>query len=276
MEQEELDKLLENEDVKAAIAAQYVLKTDFDKVLSKKDQILAEKKKEQEKTQHAEAELKKHGDFYTQIGQLGFNPDEIVGNLLNSLKAQATNPEGEQVATPTDTKTDANKLMNDRLAIQKQTYESRIDTAKKSYEDKIKTLEDSGISLVRGWDSEKVENTLSSELDRIGVLPKHKKVLKQAFKGRSEVAENEDGVRGVMVSNEDGMRVSASEFFDSFANSDEGKVYISAPATTGGGALGSRGTKNAVDYDAEIQKANMAGDTGRAIALKTAKYRNKK
>ena len=49
----------------------------------------------------------------------------------------------------------------------------------------------------------------------------HKRVLKAAHKNLAVVAENEDGVRSVQMTTEDGLRVSAREFYESFAQSDE-------------------------------------------------------
>jgi len=59
MEHDELMQLLESEEVQAVLNEKYVAKTEVEKIEAKKNQLLSEKKKVQEKTKTLEEELGK-------------------------------------------------------------------------------------------------------------------------------------------------------------------------------------------------------------------------
>ena len=268
MEREELEKLLESEDVQTVLSEKYVLKNDVEKLEGKKNQILGEKKKIQEKNHELEQTLAQYKAMSEKIGQLGFNPDEKFAEFIASLEVK---PEGDVEGTPHK---DGTKL-EDRLVIQQRTYEARLEALKESKDVRIKELEDTLRNTVSGWDAEKIENALNHELDRIDVLPTHKKILKDAFRSLAGIEEDEDGVRSVQIRTEDGLQVSAKEYFDAFAQSAEGKAYIAAPTTTGGGALGGKGTRNTVDFVAERNKAMQNGDTPQSIHLALSEWKRR-
>ncbi len=267
-EREELEKLLESEEMQAMLNEKYVSKIEVEKLEGKKNQLLSEKKKVQAQAKSLEDALSKYTSVTDKIGEMGYDAEEKLAEWLVSLETNQPNlegkPKGENV-----------KNIEDRLVVQQRTYDARMASLKEENTRKIKELEDTLRDTVRGWDAEKVENALNQELDHIDVLPTHKRVLKAAHKNLAVVAENEDGVRSVQMTTEDGLRVSAREFYESFAQSDEGKAYIAAPTTSGGGAIGGKGTKQVIDFGAERNKALQDGNTQRSVSLGMTEWRRK-
>lgn len=262
MEREEFEALLTDENVVAFLTERYVPKTDFDKVNGKKEQLLSEKKREQDKAKALADQLSKWNSISEQVGQMGFDMDEVVPKFLASLQKQQ---DGTDDGSSKNSETV--KVLEDRMTIQKQTYESKISSMQKEHEKKVNELESYTQRVLKGWDNEKAENTLISEMNRIGVLPAHFKTLKMAFRNIAAVEENEDGVRGVLMLNDNGLKIPATEYFDNFAQSDEGKMYIAAPQTSGGGAVGGRGGRQSIDFNAERNKALQKGDIRSSIGL---------
>lgn len=263
MEREEFDALLADESVATLLAEKYVPKADFDKVNGKKEQLLSEKKREQERAKKFEEELGKYKSVSDQIGQLGFDADAELAKFVGMLqKQQSSDPNQSEPSKSNDI-----KVLEDRMTIQKQTFENKIASMQKDYEKRLSELDAQNKRISQGWDSEKAENTLISEMNRIGVLPVHFKTLKMALRTRATVEENEDGVRGVLMLNENGLKVPATEYFDALAQSDEWKVYIAAPQTTGGGAVGGKGGRQNIDFNAERNKAMQNKDTRSSIEL---------
>ncbi len=272
LNKEELLALLESEEAQGILAERFVPKGDFDSVNSKREQLLGEKKREQKKAENLKSELEKFEGFKTAVGELGFDMDETFTSYLTDLKRKAENPDGGEADEGGSG--EARKVLEDRLVVQKDTYESKLAAQKKTYEDKLDGLQTALDATVSGWYTEKIENTLNSELDRIDVLPKHKKLLKDAFRTRAEVLEDEDGVHSVLVTNENGLKVSAQDFFDAFAQSEDGKSYIASQPTGGGGAPGGKGTRK-VDYAQERSKALREGNVARSTEIVLAEWRAK-
>lgn len=271
MEREEIDALLADEAVASVLAERFVAKSDFDKVNSKKEQVLGEKKREQDKAKKLEEELSKWRSVSEQIGQLGYDVDEVLPTIVSKLQKQHDGV--DEVDAPPKQTDESRKILEDRLTVQKQTYESKIESLKKDYDKKIADMEATTRQVITGWDAEKIENALMTEMNRVGVMPSHLKTLKLAFRNLAEVSENEDGVRGVLVTNDNGLKISVSEFFDAFAQSDEGKAYIAAPTTSGGSAIGGKGGRHTIDFNAERNKALQKGDSKSSIELAMAQYR---
>jgi len=267
MEHDELMQLLESEEVQAVLNEKYVAKTEVEKIEAKKNQLLSEKKKVQEKTKTLEEELGKFKALSEKIGQMGYDPDEKLAEFIATLETGT--PEGAQQQK------DLAKSIEDRLVVQQRTHEAKLKSLADEKDRQIAELKDALSNTIRGWDAEKIENALNQELDRIDVLPAHKKVLKAAFRNLAKVDDDEDGVRGVLMTNDEGLTIPAKDFFDAFAQSDEGKAYIAAQTTTGGGALGGKGTKNAIDFTAERGKALQQKDTEKSVGLAYLEYRKK-
>lgn len=267
MDNEELMKLLESEEVQAVLNEKYVPKTEVDKIEAKKNQLLGEKKKVQDKAKTLEETLSKFTSLSEKIGQMGYDPDEKLAELVATLEAGT--PEGAQQQK------EAAKSIEDRLVVQQRTHEAKLKSLSEEKNKQIEELQNALSATIRGWDAEKIENALNYELDRIDVLPAHKKVLKAAFRNLAKVDDNEDGVRGVLMTNDEGLTIPAKDFFDAFAQSDEGKAYIAAATTTGGGALGGKGTRNTIDFTAERKSALQQKDTEKSIGLALAEYGRK-
>lgn len=263
MGREEILQMLALEEVQAVVRESFVDKEEFDKVNNKREQLLTEKKSIQGKLKTVEEELGTWKGIETKVGELGFNIDEVVESLSKKT--------GEE-----DNADEKLKLAQNRLTVQKETYESRIASMTKEHEKQLNEIKEQNQLLTRGWDVEKIENTINAEFDRINVLPKHRAILRQAFVPVAAVEENEDGVRGVLLTNNAGLKTSATDFFDSFAQSEEGKAYIAAPVTTGGGAIGGKGGKHAVDYNAERLKALEKGDSFSSVGLALSEFLKQK
>lgn len=264
MEREELEKLLESEEAQTLLNEKYVAKTEVEKIEAKKNQILSEKKKVQDKAKTLEENLSKFTSISEKIGQMGYDPEEKLAELIATLEAGT--PEGAQQQK------DVAKSIEDRLVVQQRTHESKLKSLSDEKNRQIEELQNALSSTIRGWDAEKIENALNQELDRIDVLPAHKKVLKAAFRNLAKVDDNEDGVRGVLITNDEGLTIPAKDFFDAFAQSDEGKAYIAAATTTGGGALGGKGTRNTIDFATERRNALQQKDTEKSIGLALTEY----
>lgn len=225
------------------------------------------KKKVQDKVKTLEETLSRYTTLSEKIGQMGYDPEEKLAELIATLEAGT--PEGAQQQK------DAAKSIEDRLVVQQRTHESKLKSLADEKNKQIEELQNALGGTIRGWDAEKIENALNQELDRIDVLPAHKKVLKAAFRNLAKVDDDEDGVRGVLLTNEEGRTIPAKEFFDAFAQSDEGKAYIAAATTTGGGALGGKGTKNTIDFPAARRNALQQKDTQTSVSLAMAEFRQK-
>jgi len=274
MEKTEIEALLKgDETLQAYLAEQFVAKTDFDKVNSKKEQILGEKKKLQDKYAELETQSKSKSDYLEQIGTLGFNADEVLPQLLETLKSQVDiDPAAPGVMPKLDP---SKKILEDRLKVIQQTYESKINSIKKDYEGKLTEQTERNGTIEGGWNVEKIENTLLSEMDRIGVAPSHRAMLRSAFRNRAEVS-TEDGVRSVLLTNDDGLKTSATEFFNAFAETDNGKLYIAANTTTGGGAIGGKNGRNKIDFNAERSKALKSGKAHQSVSLAMSEFNQRR
>ena len=266
MEHEELEKLLESDEVKALLNEKYVSKSEVEKIEAKKNQLLSEKKKVQDKAKVLEETLSKFTSISEKIGQMGYDPDEKLTELIATLETG-----GHDDAQPQKDKT-----TEDRLVVQQKTHEAKIKALNDEKNKQIEELQNALSATVRGWDTEKIENALNFELDRIDVLPAHKKVLKAAFRNLAKVDDDEDGVRSVLMTNDEGRVIPAKDFFDAFSQSEEGKPYIAAATTTGGGALGGKGTKNTIDFATERRNALQQKNTEKSIGLAFAEAYGRK
>lgn len=281
---EELAALMESEEAQALLAEKYVDKDAFDRVTSKKDQLLGEKKKIQQTMKETEEKFTRYQELLSKAGELGFDPDTTFDDFLVSLGNKSTEPathegDGKGGAGEGDapkTGGSASKDVEGRLAVQASTFNARLENQRKEYEKRIAEQDAQIKNLIAGWDKEKIENTLTSEMDRINVQPKHKKLIKDAYRHRATVDEDDDGVgRSVWMLNESGARISAAEFFDAFAQGEEGKSYIAAPQNTGGGSVGGRGGKNVIDYGQAIGEAQKNKDSVGGVAAKMAAFAQK-
>lgn len=265
MDREQLEKLLNSEEAKEILAEKYVSKSDFDAVNNKKEQLLTEKKKVQSKYAELEEKSKTQEQLFEQIGQLGYDPQEVLAQTLATLENPASSTDDGKIK----------KELEGRMQVQRQTYEAKLASQAQEYERKIKERDDNLQYLTRGWNTEKIENTLNAEMDRISVSPKHKNILKAAFRNRAKVLD-EDGVRNVVIANDEGIELSATDFFNNFKETEDGKTYILAAPTIGGGAPGGKGRRGNVDFNAERRKALQNKDSRSSVNVALAQYFNKK
>lgn len=263
MNEEQLKEMLENEEVQAYLAENFTAKTDLDAVTKKKEELLSEKKKLQAKNKALEEKYRVQSEFFDQIGQRGFDPTEVLAQTIAALD----NP------TPVDEGSSKRELEG-RLQVQKQTYEAKLASQAQEYERRIAEEQEKVSHLTNGWNREIVENTLNAEMDRIAVAPKHKSILKAAFRNKAQVTTDEDGVRNVLITNDDGIEISAPEFFNNFRETDSGKEYIIASPSTGGGAPGGKGRQAVIDFNAERVKALQQRNSRGAVKAAVAEWYN--
>ena len=128
----------------------------------------------------------------------------------------------------------------------KDNYEKKLKEYDNKGLERYTQLEDSYNKIVNKYDNEKIENTINYYFEQTGVAECFKPVLKEAFKIKARAKYNdENDVRDIyFVKNENNveLEINPKEFFNEFANSEEGKIYIQAPRNAGGGAIGNTGS----------------------------------
>lgn len=89
-----------------------------------------------------------------------------------------------------------------------------------------------------------LENSLNEHLSKIGVKPEYMTAAKALLEKNAKVDEN-----GVLIGDKN-----ISDFIHEWSN-NEGKIFINAPANSGGGATGSNGTGASVQKRSEMTHA---------------------
>jgi hypothetical protein len=104
-----------------------------------------------------------------------------------------------------------------------------------------------------------IDSNLSSIMDEVGIAPVHKPILQNAFRGKAKLEED-----NIIIDN-DNLGLPIKEFFQNFANSDTGKIYLKQKENSGTQSRGFNSTSKSVikrsDWD-------LMGETARATALK--------
>ena len=77
-----------------------------------------------------------------------------------------------------------------------------------------------------------VNSTLSSVFDEIGIDPKHKALLLEAYRGKAKI-ETTDSGRTVVIDSGDSLGLPAIDYFKKFAESETGKHYLKQPENSG-------------------------------------------
>lgn len=95
---------------------------------------------------------------------------------------------------------------------------------------------------------------LRAALDQVGVADEHRDLIYNAYRGRAK-AEESDGMVAVVIESDDGLALAPTEFFRSWAATDQGKRYIKAPSNSGGSATGGRVTRP--DGPKEIKRSDF-------------------
>ena len=91
--------------------------------------------------------------------------------------------------------------------------------------------------------SSTINSTLSSVFDEIGIDPKHKALLLEAYRGKAKT-ETTDSGRTVVIDTGDSLGLPANEYFKKFAESENGKLYLKQPENTGANSSRFTGTAN--------------------------------
>ena len=88
-----------------------------------------------------------------------------------------------------------------------------------------------------------INSTLSSVFDEIGIDPKHKALLLEAYRGKAKT-ETTDSGRTVVIDTGDSLGLPANEYFKKFAESENGKLYLKQPENTGANSSRFSGISN--------------------------------
>ncbi|GGD64626.1 hypothetical protein GRI62_11850 [Erythrobacter arachoides] len=107
-----------------------------------------------------------------------------------------------------------------------------IDRVKASHEKAIKTLTERAEKAEAARDTFLIDNVITSDLATHNVAPAFRPMLAMAWKAQAKVTDGEAFIGDQPI----------AEYIKTFATSDEGKHYILAPQTSGGGAVGSTST----------------------------------
>lgn len=91
-----------------------------------------------------------------------------------------------------------------------------------------------------------VDNGLAAQLDKANIAPAYKRAAQRLLRDQVQVVEENGERKAVATVDADGKRqtVSLDEFVQQWAQSDEGKAFVKAPANSGGGAEGNNGTSS--------------------------------
>jgi len=151
--------------------------------------------------------------------------DELLGEVKKLRKNSEIDPEDYQ------------RLKDENEELQGKVTEANK-AVKKASEDAQKALKQAEAegSAVRQL---LVENGLNEALTKAGVKPEYLKAAKAMFAKDVQVVQ--DGENRVAKVGDKAL----TEFVTSWAQSDEGKHFVSAPANSGGGAGGSKGSQGA-------------------------------
>jgi hypothetical protein len=101
----------------------------------------------------------------------------------------------------------------------------------------LKEKEESYKALERDLNDNLISSSLSKVFDQIKVDPKHKELLSSAYKGKA-IVEVDGKERQVVIQNGDGLGLPAKEYFQKWAESDQGKEYLIKPDNSGANSRG--------------------------------------
>lgn len=227
---EEILKWLKTDEGKEAIgkiASATGMKTEdeFNRVVSKKDEILDEKKKLQikyKKFEGANIDVDKYTkavDALEELEEAGFLDED--GNVNHKAFKEGGNSEEYDI-----------KIKR----LEKQYARELAEANKKST-----SLEERNNGLINKITTGLIKDQLMGALETVNVSSKHKDMVYGSFLHRASVEQEGDDEFNVVIKDDDGTPLSVGEFFKSWAGSEQAKLYIQAPETTGGGSGGGAG-----------------------------------
>lgn len=158
----------------------------------------------------------------------------------------------------------------DRLQSKIDSLEADLSGAQKATKDQAKLLKQAQDALVSesGFTQKLLlDNGLTEALVKAGVASQFLPAVKAMFGTQAKIVADGD-VRKALIGDKD-----LTEFVSSWATSDEGKHYISAPANGGGGASGGTGgssgqkvwTREKFDASSHFERSEFAKAGGKVM-----------
>jgi hypothetical protein len=158
----------------------------------------------------------------------------------------------------------------DRLQAKIDSLEADLSGAQKASKDQAKALKQAQDALVSesGFTQKLLlDNGLTEALVKAGVASQFLPAVKAMFGTQAKIVADGD-VRKALIGDKD-----LTEFVSSWATSDEGKHYISAPANGGGGASGGTGgssgqkvwTREKFDSSSHFERSEFAKAGGKVM-----------
>lgn len=168
---------------------------------------------------------------------LGFkSEDEIKGleNKKNELLGKLTKQKKEM--------TELQKIIDEVDVDEYNEYRNKKDSSggdleklqrqlaklQKDFEDKTGRAE----LLERQLNDTLKQGSISKALDKYNIDPVHKELILSAYLGKAEV-EEDDSNRSVLINTGDGLRLPVEEYFKTWADSENGKIYLRQPQNNG-------------------------------------------
>lgn len=200
---------LEGEQTELAEKLTEIFNKSTEGLLSKRTEILTEKKGLEEKYNEMKKKL-----------------ESIDMSEYNSLLAAKEKAELIGKGSPED-------VADLQLAIK------RLETEKQSIAEALSLEKESKVSIEKKMKSDKVKLGLTEAFNKVGVIPTAVETLISAYSGRAEVQVKEDGNIDILVKSNDGGILPLNTWIDSWATNPDNKLFIKAKNVIGSGASGS-------------------------------------
>lgn len=166
-------------------------------------------------------------------------PEEIAALQESIAKLEANNA---RLTSELKTARKSIEITPDQLAqveAERDKLQNDLSTANKSGKDSVKALEtlQAQLKAETGFTQKLlIDNGLTDELVKNGVAPQFLAATKAMFAGQAQIIAEGD-TRTAKIG-----ELSVADFVKTWAVSDEGKHFVSAPANGGGGSQGGKGS----------------------------------
>ena len=246
---EDLIKWLTDENDGRAVFSQlttgYIKSSEIDGLIKSKESILSEKRKlksdyDQLKQQFEGVDLEELKGYKEQYEKLLLNGKTIDGS-------------------------------NQNLTELKSMYDSRVknfENDKKKYLAEIETKNKMIESLNNQVNGSIITKNIEGALKEVNVSSPYLSVLLAANKDRAVIETDDSGNKTVMMSTDEGGRISVKDYFKNWAITEDAKNFIKAPGNGGGGSQGSQMPPGRAKelYEA-LEKATSEFRTQDAVAI---------
>jgi hypothetical protein len=241
----------EGKKVLEQVTSGYIKPEHIDGLVKSKESILAEKKKL--KTDYDEL-VNKVQNYEEKFDKMESDYDIKLREELEKQTSQSDVNNSDTIKQVNDLKT--------LLTTKERQWDREKEKISKSSESLSAELE----ALNKEYNTVLIENSLNRHFDEMNVKEEHRRLLKDAYRGRAVIELDADSKRDVLIIDGEG-RLTASDYFSNWAESKEAKYYLKAPQNNGGGTSGGVNAYKGRDLAAEYNKAVAEGRNADAIAL---------